>query len=446
MSDERIKFLIDNLQEGLDVEVKNWLSGLSTNDERAKLAKEIIALANNGGGFIFIGFEDEGEGHPEIEPQPGELEAFTQDNISAIVTKYTNPPCQCRVGLYSRAGSAIKHPVITVPGNHRTPVWAASASPDQQTLKIATVYVRRPGGSSEPARTQDDWERLLERLLRARQTEQLDAIREILNPSRELTKPVTSLTEWHDTSLEKWRTLVAPLPDADARKLESGFWTFSFEITPFNEPALRDLNEFLQQGTRPYSGWPPFTYIHRDPLRPKAHGDNVEAWLANDHRPDQLITNDPHCDFWRLSKSGKGFLLRPMQEDRPGYLEGRSPKPEGKFFDWTLPIYRTVELLKFIENMAIQFADTNSEYSLKIQYHGMQGRTLQQHSWKYNLYEGARCVQSILTSQKSGQVYEIQQNLEEAVFQILSPIYEQFDFTKLPMVLVNNVTREALSF
>ena len=54
------QYLIDNLQEGLQVEVKNWLGGLKDNHHKAKLAKEIIALANSGGGQIFIGFNDKG--------------------------------------------------------------------------------------------------------------------------------------------------------------------------------------------------------------------------------------------------------------------------------------------------------------------------------------------------------------------------------------------------
>lgn len=60
---DRIEHLINNLTERLDVEVKNWLNGPRTNDDKARLAKEIIALANSVGGDIFIGFEDEGAGH-----------------------------------------------------------------------------------------------------------------------------------------------------------------------------------------------------------------------------------------------------------------------------------------------------------------------------------------------------------------------------------------------
>ena len=69
--------LAENLRETLDVEVKNWLGGLQEHTEKAKLAKEIIALGNHGGGYLFIGFSDD-EGHPEIcllytSPSPRDL-------------------------------------------------------------------------------------------------------------------------------------------------------------------------------------------------------------------------------------------------------------------------------------------------------------------------------------------------------------------------------------
>lgn len=181
MPDERIQFIIDNLQESLDVEVKNWLNGLASRDDEARLAKEIIALASGGGSYVLIGFDDAGADSPEIEPEEGQLEAFTQDAISNLVERNAMPPCQCRVEEYKRAGSEQEHPVIVVPGEHRTPVWARRGSPNDE-LQNGKVYIRRPGGRSEVARNQDDWEKLIDRLIQARQADILDAIREIITP------------------------------------------------------------------------------------------------------------------------------------------------------------------------------------------------------------------------------------------------------------------------
>lgn len=39
IAEEKIQFIIDNLQEGLDVEVKSWLNGLQDKADKSKLAK-----------------------------------------------------------------------------------------------------------------------------------------------------------------------------------------------------------------------------------------------------------------------------------------------------------------------------------------------------------------------------------------------------------------------
>jgi hypothetical protein len=445
MPNDKIQFIIDNLQENLAVEVKNWLGGLQSNDHKAALAKEIISLANNGGGYIFIGFEDAGDGHPEIDPEPGELEAFTQDVVASIVDRHVTPPCQCSVEFYRRQSSDVPHPVISVPGDHRTPVWAKGGSPDGRTLQAATVYVRRPGGYSESARTQDDWERLIDRLVKARQTEQLDAIRDIMSPNTNLVAPTRpSLEAWDEESYAAWQTLLEGLPSNSPHRLTSGHWTFSFSIEPFEKPSLVALNRVLDREMPNYSGWPPFTYIHRKPLAPNAHGELIQAWMAED--PEGREPDASHSDFWRISRNGQGFLLRPMQEDRPEFGENRTPKPRGPFFDWTLPVYRATELLKYVEALGLQFSDENAEFNVLLKYYGTMGRKLHDHNWRYNLREGARCTQPILESRMTAKIHSIRTNIEEWVHSLLTPIFEQFEFQELPKLFVDNVIKDVLGF
>ncbi len=448
MPEPKIQFIIENLQENLEVEVKNWLKGLRHNAENAKLAKEIIALANHGGGYVFIGFDEEPTGHPELSPSAGELEAFSQDNIASIVDRYVTPPFQCSVDFHQPEGSQISHPVITVPGGHRTPVWAARQSPDGgRTLQVGTVYVRRPGGSSEPARTQDDWEKLIDRLVAARQADMLGAIREILNPSAKLLteKEEEDVKDWQSESYGEWQNIISQFEADDPRRLERGHWTVSFSINPFDKPELNRLNEALEREMPKLSGWPPFTYIHRDPVRPRAQGDLITSYLGG-LEPGEQPQNRRHADFWRVSRIGKGFMLRPMQEDRNEYASNTIPRVEGPFFDWVLPIYRMTEVLKFIEALGVRFAPESAAFELSLSYYHTTGRWLRQSTFKYHLDDGATCHVDHLQSSIGAQLSEISTNMEELVFALLSPIYEQFDFTRLPRPLVTNVVAEALAY
>jgi hypothetical protein len=53
--DAQYKALVDDPNETLEVEYKDWLD-LSNNGVRPDLARHIAALANNGGGSIVFGF------------------------------------------------------------------------------------------------------------------------------------------------------------------------------------------------------------------------------------------------------------------------------------------------------------------------------------------------------------------------------------------------------
>lgn len=441
MTDPRIQFEIDNLQENLEVEVKNWLNGLQDNSDKAKLAKEIIALANNGGGRIYIGFND--DDMSEIEPSAGQLEAYSQDKISEVVNRYVSPPCQCFVEVASRSESTQQHPIIIVPGGHRTPLSAARGGPNNEVVS-GKVYLRRPGGYSEEARNQDDWEKLIDRLVAARQGEMIGQIREILEPTERALDADQDLEDWHSESYHAWENVIAAFPDGDPRRCEAGHWMVSFHIDSFQIDSLAELNRALEREMPKFSGWPPFTYIHREPLRPQAHGDLIVAYLGhlgeNESIEDRLRT----WDFWQLSRDGRGFLLRPMEEDDSEYRANVTPRGSGPFFDWVLPIYRCIEVLKFIEKLGSLFSEPDASFDMILEYRGTSDRYLEQSSLRYNLSSGATCRRSFVKSITSGSLSEISTNLEEILISVLNPIYEQFDFAELPTPLVNNIVKEAL--
>lgn len=151
--------LVNEPRETLDVEVKEWLD-LTDNDHRAMIAKEVIALANHGGGFLVIGFQEGADG--TFQPSAGRpvnLDAWSQDGIQSIVAKYTDPGLECRVLHRVSATSGEKHPIIAVPGGHRVPIRAKAGAPGGKKLVAHRVYIRRPGPASEEPKTAEEWDR-----------------------------------------------------------------------------------------------------------------------------------------------------------------------------------------------------------------------------------------------------------------------------------------------
>jgi hypothetical protein len=156
--------LLQNPYENLETEVKEWLD-LTTAEHKSLLAKEIIALANHGGGNILIGFSENSDGtFRPADGRPNDLVAWSQDSIQSIIAKYLDPEIQCKTHHRRNPLTGDLHPIITVPGGHRVPIYAKSGSPDNKTLLVTRTYIRRPGPSSEEPRTSIERDALFERI------------------------------------------------------------------------------------------------------------------------------------------------------------------------------------------------------------------------------------------------------------------------------------------
>ena len=430
MNPADIQALIDEPREELNVEVKNWLNGLADKPDKAALAKEIIALANQGGGCILIGFDDTKTGFREAEPQPNEKHAFTQDAIASVVDRYVTPPCQCRVELYARKDSKVQHPVVMVPGDARVPLFASRGDADRN-LETARVYIRRPGGKSEQPRTQDDWEKLIARLVEAR-------LSELLDTSPDEQDAGSDLKRWQTASLDAWRQKIEEFAEDDPRRFQSGYWTVSFRINSFHCEGIRALKTALDKPIPYSSGWPPFaTRIYSDF---RSEGEIITAY------PDEPSSSLEAHQYWRMSTDGKGFMLCPMQEDTSGCEDDAERHPKIRAFYSISPNYRMVEVLKFIEMMAKEFGDTASTFQLMVTYHNAKGRVMRGDGkfFEDRPYPKFVCHSESLGNSIEARVEDIETRLVDLIWKLLAPVYVQFGFMELSEEFVRHYVDRAL--
>ncbi|MEE4208058.1 MAG: hypothetical protein V2I43_02175 [Parvularcula sp.] len=308
-SDRRIVELVGEPREALDVEVKEWLD-LSDPAHKATLAKEIIALANHGGGFVIAGFREREDGLFEpLSERPEDLSAWSQDAIQGIVSRYIDPPIQCAVVHQAATTSGVVYPVISVPGGHRVPIVAKRGSPTGGDLIPRRVLVRRPGRNSEEPQSPEEWHQLFDRIVRNRQADLLDMFRVIM--SGELPTASTSteptrrdeLDAFVTHAIERWTASVSVLPADAAPRFLNGYYDLSFAIDgDFENKTLAQLNDIIRLAVRNHSGWPPFVTIYRPPFTPRPIEGAVESWFGMD---DDGPAEDPaHSDFWRVSPAG----------------------------------------------------------------------------------------------------------------------------------------------
>lgn len=428
--------LLAEPREALDVEVKEWLD-LTGHDQRAAVAKEIIALANHGGGYLVIGFAELPDGSFQpANPRPANLDAWSQDAIQSIVSKYLDPSIQCRVVHETAPGTNDQYPIVVVPGGHRVPIRAKRGSPDGKKLVPHRIYIRRAGPNSEEPKTAEEWDRFFERCLQNRQAELLEAMRSIMagiipttpekTPSR-----LEQLLEYEDAAVAHWEAKISRLPPDAPPRFAYGYYDVGIALDgTFNTQTLSELRDTIATAVRNHSGWPPFVTLNRVPFAPKPSDGSVEFWRGPD--TDGSFNAPAHSDFWRVSPEGLFFTRRGYQED--GSFKGMEPR---KFFDITSPTWRIGEAILEVVYVADALAAVDANLVCHFRWTGLSGRKLVSVGNPNRLmFQEYQTEQDAYETNQTVALDALPQALPELVFGILAPLYELFEFFPLPKRLV----------
>ena len=440
ISKERLADLLADPQEALDFELKNWLSLQDSNEDKATLAKAILAMANHGGGYIVLGLAETETGAVEADGRPATLDGYTQDLINGIVQHYCDPPFHCGVRPLPGATGAL-FPVVHVPGGHRVPVRARRAGPHGKIVQDNAIYVRKPGPSSQKVQTAAEWDALRARCLRNRRDEMANQIRDLVLgavPQVEAPAAPDRLGEWAASGFERWKELVQALPAGVGPRFERGHYSLAYEITGDLRPIPpAKLPEILQASVVRLTGWPPFWYPTREGITPYPIDGAVECWLGGDPNRSAEDIDAAYADFWRIRPDGLAFLLRGYQEDsmlveRPGL----APIEPNTVFDITLPVWRVGETMLQARKLASNLCEGPATIRFMAKYSGLAGRQLVSLNSRGPVWDRRLARQDSIVLDTHVVSGTIDSNLPEIIHPFLAPLYALFDFFELPMQLV----------
>jgi transcriptional regulator with XRE-family HTH domain len=433
--------LVDQPREELAIEIKDWLD-LEKRVVQADVARELLALANHGGGYLLFGFRDQEDGWVPSGDPSYDRRYYSQDLINGISERYADPSFHCDVhSVKSSAGN--EHVVIRVPGGHRVPIRSRRGGPEGSRLTKDRYYVRRPGPQSAPIASAQEWEELLRRCVAAQREELVQSFRTImvalgseggaeavaLATGAEARAPEQNLIEWEEAGRNRLRERIArDLPDENPSRYAHGTWTVAYELSePFEQPSLTELMEILQGVAGHETGWPPWWVPTRDPIRPRPVDGLIECWIVEPGREDvpfQHLENGAHSDFWRADPAGKMFLQRGYQED------GSDQYEPGEALDLTLPVWRPGECLLHAERLAARLGSERVRFMVR--WDGLEGRQLVSFNWERDVYPGRVAAQTAVTSIVDVEAARIGETLPEILRELVEPLYAVFDFFRPP--------------
>lgn len=433
---EELQPLLGDPREDLAAEYKTWLN-LTTNDHKAVLAKAAIALANHGGGYIVLGFEDEGHQLTPIA-RPAEMPEVSQDSINAAIQRFAILEFHCELHNVPHPTSRNIHPIIVVPGNMTEPVM--SKRDCVGVISQNRCYIRKPGPRSEEPQTAEEWRALLRRCVLAGREDMLEAIRSIVSGRVETAPQANVVNDLHifcEEARARWSNLIEELPDDSPSRFVLGHYELGFCLVGAEPaPSLGELQRRLEVARRiRLTGWPVFLSMTTPEWSPYAHENFVEAWVGRPTENERTFRDPAHADFWRASSDGKLYTIRGYTED--SLADRVAP---GASIDITLPIWRVGEGLLFAARFAETFEDVEA-IGVECRFTGLNGRYLT------NLNHGlgdrdnrvSRTGEVTVTGQ--GTLDQLRDNLTEFMRQLLAPLYERFDFFELSGDLVDSELR-----
>jgi hypothetical protein len=347
---ERLTAIVANPSESFDVELKQWIDP-SSEDGKAKIVKACLALRNNNGGMLLIGFKDDGTIDKDVSPD-NLVSAWHIDRIQELISKYASEPFAIAIDLIEG------HPVVDVPSGIRTPVACRSDLPaDGRLLKCHAIYVRTLHSNniiSSSEATYKDWPRLAEICFDNREANIGAFVRRHLSGMnlkevfasfdakdiRDLAKPqeIAFLDFGRRRFAAQWQErLKEAIPDLGTMEISVVADGPSSPV-PLSQNTLWKIDSSIPR----ISGWPPWVGLSAAPdnsLHPYVFNDECnDGWEA-------FISGGvigPHLDFWRIEPAGRLYHLRMLEDDlRPSQ---DMPEPRTSL-DYYLQIIRVAEFV-----------------------------------------------------------------------------------------------------
>ena len=447
--------LINQPNETLSIELKSWIDP-GSNSGIEKIVKACLAMRNNNGGSLLIGFDNE-KGNPIIEGAPEDvLSDFHVDKIQGLLTKYSSESFEVYIHYPKIDGNT--YVVIEIPTGVKTPVATKSALIDENKnfIRENKIFVRTLNANNTPSTAEanyKDWPVLMEKCFDNREADVGRFIRRHLSNASLL-----ELKELFLSSNDSYDFDNRSINEVDLEFIKSSFKRFEFisnerDLNLPNHGSMEvsvkiegEINQFsantdflnLVSATNPgLTGWPVW--------------DDTRAFVNSAHRPfvfegfwEAFVASFgeghfDHLDYWRISPEGRFYLYRAFQDD----IGSRDSKPvAGTVLDYGLVVLRAAEcIIVAIAFAKAMQANDDSKLRITFRWRGLRGRTLS--SWanpeRYIDYNKSAYQDEVITSIELP-VDTASGTVAGYVESVTSPLFEVFEGFELSSEIIDEFT------
>jgi hypothetical protein len=368
----------------LEIEFKRELD-LGSSEGKSKLAQEICALYNFGGGWIVLGREDDGT-YPSKLPQV--IEGINQDTINNIASAYISPSPHCALRRVRPMNADYSVPVIKVPSIGVSPACGKKNGPQDDKGRIVGIrqgvhYTRTAGPKSAPIESPEQWPEVIRRCILTDSASLLSALKAMMESPKQVEGESSS-------GLQSDIDLIVGLWSDKGEKVKGqvslpvNFILFAFEIVGSRDAytyTTENVSRFLSQRNKSRNG--PHVFFDEsgwNSARPYYFENAGVAGLqAEDIAAEGNLPKDL-ASIWRINEAGCGVEVVSYWEDSE-HLElavrGRSSRQWERGTNLWIAIQMAYigDFLGFVFDFATEFFEAD-RVRILARYEGLLGRVL----------------------------------------------------------------------
>ncbi len=455
MVEDLLQRLVDSPQERLGVELKPWLIP-SEPEGIAKIAKACLALRNNNGGHLVLGFDD--NAMPSAGAPPNVAELYHVDRIQEIVSKYASEPFAVTVEFRETQGQA--HPIVVVPDGVVTPVFAKSTLVDpngdnKRLIEDDVLYVRSVTTNNRVSSTKirrSDINRLMKVCFDNREADigafirrhlagiTPDIVKTVVSamqpPAQSAVTPMAVLDNGYQRFLQTAAERRQKLPDA-------GYWEAAAVVNGLetrNAPSRELLNR-LQATRHDHSGWPPWTVIdnpNAPDMNPRVVRGVWEALMVSGRSDPFAIT-----DYWQINPAGQFYYVRLLEDDARQESHGIAPRST---LDFYLVVYRVTETISTVLQFTGELgASGENSIAFAFRWRGLHARLLG--CWsnpRRMLRQQRRAYDDIVTATIEMAADAPESAVPSHVYRVVRQLFLAFEGYELSQQVIEDIARDVL--
>ncbi len=303
-----------------------------------KLVRHVLGMANAGGGSIVVGFTEElGKHEPDPALTDEIVASYDPTSFQQSVDRYVLGDKKPETVIEKVEHDGKTYPIIMVSGFAEDPFFCRSTKPQgKPILKEGALYIRDRAAKTVVVASPADWRQLLARCVQLRQSEMLDAFRDLLEQPTTGARPSPRARPYVD----EFRGVVARETEVAVEGvvtsgIDQGAYYFWHAPLEARSLMVHRLIGHMERAELRNTGFPMgMVRINRFSAQAAQDGLLMEYYFPGERHESER---------WFLHVGGGFYLFRTYDDPNRPQLGGRTG---GRIVAYTTRIWRIAEALE----------------------------------------------------------------------------------------------------